>query len=83
MLACQSWVKLRGSSKILIVQSLTMSAQSRQSEWQNIKDRTQIWQQYLVTVSEDILTNKYRINLRQISLLSFDTELDNNTNTGD
>ena len=83
MLACQSWVKLRGSSKILIVQSLTMSAQSRQSEWQNIKDRTQIWQQCLVTVSEDILTNKYRINLRQISLLSFDTELDNNTNTGD
>ena len=47
-----------------IAQSLTMSAHNRQSEQQNIIDRTHTWQQCSVTISEDILTTKYCFNLR-------------------
>ena len=63
-----------------IAQSLTMSAHSRQLERQNIIDRRHTWQQCSVTISEDILTTKYDFNLREISPLSIDNELDNNTN---
>ena len=59
MLACRSvYVKPHG------IQVSTYHAHSRQSERQNIIDRTPIWQQYLVTVSEDILTTKYDVYLK-------------------
>ena len=47
-----------------------MPAHSRQSERQNIIDRTHIWQQCSVTISEDILTTKYAFNLRLISSIT-------------
>ena len=43
-------------SSFLIVQSLTMSAHSRESKREDIIDRTHTWQQCSVTISEDILT---------------------------
>ena len=42
-----------------------MPAHSRQSEQQNIIDRTHTWQQCSVTISKDILTTKYGFNLRR------------------
>ena len=54
-----------------------MPAHSRQPERQNIIDRMHTWQQYSVTISENILTSKYIIfNLRDILSLS----IDNNPN---
>ena len=47
------FVKPRGK------QVSTYHAHSLQSERQNIIDRTYTWQQCLVTITEDILTNKY------------------------
>ena len=35
-----------------------MSVHSRESEWQNIIDKTHIWQLCLVIISEDILKTK-------------------------
>ena len=59
MLACRSvYVKPRG------IQVSTHHAHSRQSGRQNILDRTHTWQQCLVTISEDILTNKYVVYLK-------------------
>ena len=59
MLACRSvYVKPRG------IQVSTYHAHSRQSELQNIIDRTHTWQQCLVTISEDILTTKYYVYLK-------------------
>ena len=60
----------------LIAQSLTMSAHCRQSERQNIIDRRHTWQQCSVTISEDILTTKCGFNLRYISPLSINNELE-------
>ena len=39
-------------------------AHNRQSEWQNIIDWTHTWQQWSVSLSEDILTIKCGFNLR-------------------
>ena len=58
MLACRSEVKT------FVIQVSTYQAHSRQSEWQNILDRTHTWQQYSVTISEDILTPKYNFYLK-------------------
>ena len=41
-----------------IAYQLTMSAHSRRLKQQNIIDRTHTWQQYSVTILEDILTTK-------------------------
>ena len=54
MLAFRSvYVKPRGK------QVSTYHAHSLQSERQNIIDSAHTWQQCLVTISEDILTNEY------------------------
>ena len=59
MLACRSvYVKPRG------IQVSTHHAHSRQSGRQNIRDKTHTWQQYLVTISEDILTTNYDVYLK-------------------
>ena len=57
-----------------------MPAHSRQSERQNIIARTHTWQQCSVNTSEAILTTKYGFNLRYISPLGINNELDNSTN---
>ena len=63
MLACRSvYVKPRG------IQVSTYHAHSRQSERQNIIDRTHTWQQCLVTISEDIPTTKYDVYLKSIAI---------------
>ena len=56
-----------------------MSAHCRQSEQQNIIDRTHTWQQYSVTILGDISTTKYGFNLRKISPLCINNELNKNT----
>ena len=76
-LACQGGVKLLGFVIAQSPWSLTVPADSRQSERQNIIDRTHTWQQCLVTTSEDISKTIYSFNRREISPLS----IDNNTNT--
>ena len=59
MLACRSvWVKQR------VIQVSTYHSHSRQSERQNIIDRTHTWQQCLVTISEDIQINTTSISNR-------------------
>ena len=68
-------------SSFLIVQSLTMSAHSRQSEQQNIKDGTHIWQQCSVTISGDISTTKYDFYFRQIMLLCWLNGINYETNS--
>ena len=50
------WIQTTWYSCLVIAQSLTMSAHSRQSERQNIIDRTHDWRQSSVIISEDILT---------------------------
>ena len=55
------WSQTTGTSSFLIraiTYQLTMSAHSQQSEQQNITDKMHTWQQYSVTISEDILTTK-------------------------
>ena len=59
MLACRS-VYIKPSD----IPVSTYHAHSRQSERQNITDRTHTWQQCLVTISEDILTTKYDVYLK-------------------
>ena len=47
------------------VDSVCMSAHSRQSERQNIIDRRHAWQQCLITISEGISTTKIWLNSRK------------------
>ena len=46
------------------IQVSTYHAHSRQSEWQNIIDKTHTWQQCSVNISKDILTTKYDFYLK-------------------
>ena len=57
-----------------------MSAHSRESERQNIIDKTHTWQQCLVIISEEILKAKYDFDLREIAPQCWLNGIDNDTN---
>ena len=67
MPVCNWWPKFAASRKVSTTRGsldwfyVHVSWHRRQSERQNITDRTHTWPQCLITISEDILTTKIRL----------------------